>query len=57
MLVLKKTFSGLAQIVRYKKRTTDQKVSGSTPDGCAIQQQGLRKYKNFRKGVFLLTNP
>jgi hypothetical protein len=33
MLLLKKTSCGLAQIVPYKKRTTDQKVIGSTPIG------------------------
>jgi hypothetical protein len=52
MLLLKKTFCGLAQIVRYKKRTTDQKVSGSTPDGCAIRLQALTKYKNSGRAFF-----
>jgi len=36
----------LASFVHYKKRTTDQKVSGSTPDGCATRNQALTKYKN-----------
>jgi hypothetical protein len=52
MLFLKKTCCGLAQVVRYKKRTTDQKVSGSTPDGCAIHLQALTKYKNSSSEFF-----
>jgi hypothetical protein len=52
MLLLKKTSCGLAQILRYKKRTTDQKVSGSTPDGCATRPQALTKYKNSAKAFF-----
>ena len=31
----------MAQFMLYKKRSTDQKVTGSTPVGCTIQQQGL----------------
>ncbi len=32
--------------------TTDQKVSGSTPDGCATQNQALTQYKNSADGFF-----
>jgi hypothetical protein len=52
MLFLKITFCGLVRIVRYKIRTTDQKVSGSTPDGCAIHLQALTKYKNSATAFF-----